>query len=437
MRTLVVTHYFPPEIGAPQARLSEMARVWAEGGDDVTVLTGMPNHPTGVVPPAYRGAVRRVEHVDGYRVVRTWLYATPNEGVARKTLGHLSFMVSAVLLGATKVGRPDVVLVSSPTFFSIGAAWVLALLTRARFVVEVRDLWPAIFVELGVLTDRRVIRALEVLELAAYRAADEVVVVSDGFRDDLIRRGVPAAKVHTIRNGVDLERFRPDAGPGSDTATVGSGTDAAAVRARLGAGPGEVLVLYVGAHGISHGLTAVAEAAARLERADRPVHFAFVGEGAAKADLERHVAALGVGNVTLLPGVPREEVPALLAAADVCLVPLRDVPLFSTFIPSKLFEYLGAGKAVVGAVRGEAAAILRTAGAEVVEPEDPVALAAAVDRLAADPERRARMGAEGRAYVEAHFDRRALALRYRELLRRTVVRHRQTRRQTGLRSPTP
>jgi glycosyltransferase involved in cell wall biosynthesis len=432
VRTLVVTHYFPPEIGAPQARLSEMARVWADGGDDVTVLTGMPNHPTGVVPPAYRGAVRRVEHVDGYRVVRTWLYATPNEGVARKTLGHLSFMVSAVLLGATKVGRPDVVLVSSPTFFSIGAAWVLARLTRARFVVEVRDLWPAIFVELGVLTDRRVIRALELLELAAYRAADEVVVVSDGFRDDLIRRGVPAAKVHTIRNGVDLERFRPAPGPDTDTA---------AVRARLGAGPGEVLVLYVGAHGISHGLTTVADAAARLDRAGRPVRFAFVGEGAAKADLERHVAALGVGNVTLLPGVPREEVPALLAAADVCLVPLRDVPLFSTFIPSKLFEYLGAGKAVVGAVRGEAAAILRAAGAEVVEPEDPVALAAAVDRLAADPARRARMGAEGRAYVEAHFDRRALALRYRELLRRTVTRHRQARRRTalrtGLRSPTP
>lgn len=414
MRTLVVTHYFPPEIGAPQARLSEMARVWAEGGDEVTVLTGMPNHPTGVVPPAYRGAVRRVEHVDGYRVVRTWLYATPNEGVARKTLGHLSFMVSAVLLGAGHVGRPDVVVVSSPTFFSIGAAWLIARLTRARLVVEIRDLWPAIFVELGVLTDRRLIRALEVLELAAYRAADEVVVVSEGFREDLIRRGVPARKVHTIRNGVDLERFRP----------TDPDTDTAATRARLGAGPDDVLVLYAGAHGLSHGLTSVADAAARLEREGRRVRFAFVGEGAAKADLERHVAALGLTNVTLLPGVPRDEVPALLAAADICLVPLRDVPLFSTFIPSKIFEYLGAGKAVVGAVRGEAATILREAGAVVVEPEDPDALAAAVAELADDPARRARMGAAGRAYVEARYDRRALALRYRELLRRAVVRAR-------------
>jgi len=414
VRTLVVTHYFPPEIGAPQARLSEMARVWAEGGDEVTVLTGMPNHPTGVVPPAYRGAVRRVEHVDGYRVVRTWLYATPNEGVARKTLGHLSFMVSAVLLGAGHVGRPDVVVVSSPTFFSIGAAWLIARLTRARLVVEIRDLWPAIFVELGVLTDRRLIRALEVLELAAYRAADEVVVVSEGFREDLIRRGVPARKVHTIRNGVDLERFRP----------TDPDTDTAATRARLGAGPDDVLVLYAGAHGLSHGLTSVADAAARLEREGRRVRFAFVGEGAAKADLERHVAALGLTNVTLLPGVPRDEVPALLAAADICLVPLRDVPLFSTFIPSKIFEYLGAGKAVVGAVRGEAATILREAGAVVVEPEDPDALAAAVAELADDPARRARMGAAGRAYVEARYDRRALALRYRELLRRAVVRAR-------------
>src|SRR5260370_3357050 len=211
MRILVVPHYFPPEAGAPQARLSALAAAWASGGDTVTVLTGMPNHPTGVLPPEYRGAVRRREQRDGYRVVRTWLYATPNEGVTRKTLCHLSFMVSSVLLGGRACGRADTVCVSSPTFFSIGSSSLLARLKRARLVVEVRDLWPAIFVELGVLTNRRVIGLLERLELAAYAAADQVVVVSDGFRADLIARGVPAAKVHPIRNGVDLDRFRPAA----------------------------------------------------------------------------------------------------------------------------------------------------------------------------------------------------------------------------------
>ena len=355
MRILIVTHYFPPETGAPQVRLSALAATWAADGDRVTVLTGMPNHPTGVISPGYRGALRRRERRDGYRVLRTWLYATPNEGIARKTLGHLSFMVSSVLLGATASGRTDVVVVSSPTFFSIGSAWLLARLKRARLVVEIRDLWPAIFTELGVLTNRRIIGLLEHLELAAYAAADEIVVVSEGFRANLISRGVAPGKVHTIRNGTSPGRFDPATRPDPT------------VRATLGASSGGCLVLYLGTHGISQGLPRVADAAARL--AAHPVRFVFVGEGADKARLEQKVARLGLRNVTLRPGVPYENVPALLAAADICLVPLRDVPLFATFIPSKMFEYLAAGKAVIGSVTGEAAQILREAGAVVVPPE--------------------------------------------------------------------
>ena len=408
MRTLIVTHYFPPEIGAPQARLSELARLWTSRGDDVTVLTGMPNHPTGVVPDEYRHHLRCEERVDGYRVVRTWLYATANEGVAKKTLGHLSFMVSSVALGARRSGPADVVVVSSPTFFSILSAWLLARIKRARFVVEVRDLWPAIFVELGVLKNRLLIRVLEAVELAAYRAADAVVVVTDGFRDDLVRRGIAATKVHTIRNGVDLDRFQPLAG------------DHRATRRRLGAADGETLALYIGAHGLSHGLLAIADAAAKLT--DQPIHFAFVGEGAMKRQLEDHVRELGVTNITTVPGVPRDEVPELLGAADICLVPLRDVPLFETFIPSKIFEYFGAGKAVVGAVRGEPATILREGGALVVDPEDSAGIAGAIDELAADADRREAMGARARQYVAAGFDRAELAQRYRAILHGVVSR---------------
>jgi glycosyltransferase involved in cell wall biosynthesis len=401
-RILIVSHYFPPEAGAPQARLSALAAAWAASGDRVTVLTGMPNHPTGVLPPEYRRAVRRREQRDGYRVVRTWLYATPNEGVLRKTLCHLSFMVTSVLLGGWACGRADTVVVSSPTFFSIGSAWLLARLKRARLVVEVRDLWPAIFVELGVLTNRPVIRLLERLELAAYAAADQVVVVSDGFRQNLIDRGVPPAKVHTIRNGVALDRFRPDF-PGREEA-----------RTRLGARPGDCLVLYAGTHGISHALPRVADAAALL--AGQAVRFAFVGDGADKPRLERRLAELGLENVTLAAAVPPDQVPALLAAADICLVPLRDVPLFATFIPSKMFEYLAAAKPVIGSVAGEPAQILREAGAVVVPPEDSEALAGAVGSLADDPPRRAAMGSRGRAYVERFFDRAELARQYRKIL---------------------
>ncbi len=402
MRILIVSHYFPPETGAPQARLSALAAAWAAGGDDVTVLTGMPNHPTGVLPPEYRRAIRRRERRDGYAVLRTWLYATPNEGIARKTAGHLSFMLSSVLLGWRASGRADTVVVSSPTFFSIASAWLLARLKRARLVVEVRDLWPAIFVELGVLTNRRVIAVLERLELAAYAAADEVVVVSDGFRAHLIGRGVPAAKVHTIRNGVTPGRFDPAAPPDPD------------LRAGLGARPGECLVLYAGTHGISQGLPEAAEAAAAL--AGQPVHVAFVGEGADKQRLRARVAELGLGNVTLASAISSELVPALLATADILLVTLRDVPLFATFIPSKLFEYLAAGRPVIGAVAGEAAQILREAGAVVVPPGDHAALAAAISALAADPGRRAAMATRGRAYVQRFFDRDDLARQYRKIL---------------------
>ena len=407
MRVLLVTHYYPPESGAPQARLSEMAARWVELGLDVTVLTGMPNHPTGVVAEGYRGAVACREQRDGVRVLRNWVYATPNEGFVKKTLGHLSFMVSSVLLGGPRIDRPDVVVVSSPTFFSIGSAWVLARLHRARLVVEVRDLWPAIFVELGVLTNRRIICLLERLELAAYRAADAVVVVTDGFRDDLVRRGVPVSKVTTIRNGVDLERFSPRSKP-----IMGD-------RSWLGGMDGELLVLYIGAHGISQGLSSVVEAAAMV--AGEGIHVSLVGEGAGKHAVRERVEKLEVKNVSMLPGVPRDRVPELIAAADVCLVPLRDVPLFATFIPSKMFEYLGAGKAVVGSVTGESARILDDAGAVVVPAEDPGRLAAALRSLAANPERRARMGAAGRAYVEHHFDRRELADAYVTLLRALVT----------------
>jgi hypothetical protein len=402
MRIIIVTHYFPPETGAPQARLSGLAAAWAEDGDEVTVLTGMPNHPTGVIPPEYRGAVRRRERRDGYRVLRTWLYATPNQGMARKTIGHLSFMISSVLLGGRASGPADVIVVSSPTFFAVGAGWLLARLKRARLVVEVRDLWPAIFTELGVLTSRPVIRLLERLELAAYAAADTVIVVSDGFRANLIGRGVPVGKVHTIRNGVRPGEFDPDTP--ADTR----------LRARLGASPGDCLVLYAGTHGISQGLTSVADTAAQLT--DEAIRFAFVGDGADKQRLRLRVTEHGLRNVTLLPGIPHEQVPALLAAADICLVPLRDVPLFSSFIPSKMFEYLAAGKPVVAALAGEAAQILREAGAWIVPPADSEALASAIRTLAADPQRRQAMGRQGRCYVEKHFDRGALAQLYRKLL---------------------
>lgn len=400
MKIVILTHYFPPEVGAPQARLGDFARLWAAAGHDVHVITGMPNYPTGVVPEEYRGRVRCSEEMDGYKVTRCWLYATPNEGIVKKTLGHLSFMVTSFVLGFRRIGRPDVIVVSSPTFFAIGSAWLLALFKRSKLVVEVRDLWPAIFVELGVLTNRHAIRLLEGLELAAYRAADAVVVVSEGFRDHITARGIESDKVHTIRNGVDLDKFQPATEPNTEW------------RSALGADDG-VLALYIGAHGISQALTTIVDAAALINSDD--VQFALVGDGADRVRVENHRDELGLTNVTMRASVPRDEVSDVLASADICLVTLRDIPLFTTFIPSKIFELMASGKPIIAAVAGETAEILRAAGAIVVPPEDPGALADAIRDLSKDPVRRHEMGVQGRAYVEQHFDRTVLARRYEDI----------------------
>lgn len=401
MKILLTCHYFAPEVGAPQARLSETAQRWAVNGHDVQVLTGFPNHPDGIIRQGYRNKRRMTERLDGYDVVRTWLYATPNSGIAKKTLGHISWMLSSLVLGHKLVRRPDVVVVSSPTFFSIFSAWLYAKRYRTPFVLEVRDLWPGIFVELGVLTNKQIIWVLERLELWAYGQADLIVVVTEGFKDDIVRRGIPADKVEVITNGVDTDRFSP--GPANEE-----------WRHRLGATSDTAVVAYVGAHGISQGLDTLLDVAPLLPE---NVKIALVGDGADKPALVARAAAEDLNNVSFRDPVDKDQVIDVLRAADVLVVLLRDIPLFETFIPSKMFEFLASGTPVVGALAGEAAAILEQAGGIVVTPGKPVELASAIDRALAGGSVNTDTS---RQFVAHHYDRSALADRYAELLERTL-----------------
>jgi len=406
VRIALVSHYFWPETGAPSARLLEMGREWAARGHEVTVVTNFPNHPKGVVPEAYRGRSFQIEQAHGLRIVRCRTYATPNRGFLKRTLGHLVFMVQSVSQATPHLRDSDVIVASSPTLFAVVSALAISRRVGAPFVFEVRDLWPAIFVDLGVIRNRLLIGLLERLELFLYRRAAAVVTVTRAFADDIARRGIERGKLHVIPNGVDLEAFRP--GPREE-----------ALRAGLGAADG-LLVLYCGAHGISHALTRILELADKF-RDDPRIRFLFVGEGAEKEALVRRARELALAHVEFRDAVAREQVPALYRAADVCLVPLRAVPLLRAFIPSKMFEILACGRPVLASLEGEAAAILQESGAAiVVPPEDVEALAAGLRRLAGDASLRAALGARGRPFVAERFDRRQLASRYLEILERTA-----------------
>ncbi len=403
MKIVFVCHFFHPEIGAPSARVLEMAREWTKSGHSVKVITGFPNHPTGVISAEYRWKLFGKEIIEDIEVFRSYVYARPNSGIFGRTFNHLSFTASSLLMTLPRVGHADIVVVSSPTLFSVISAYIISLVKGVPYVFEVRDLWPAIFAQLGVVRNRHILRALERLELFLYSRAKKIVTVTEGFRTVLAQRGVPAGKIDVITNGADVDFF----------------TCSESMRVQFIEENdlwSKFVVLYLGAHGISHGLDTVIECAALMRGDD--VHFLFVGEGTEKESTQAYAEKLELENVTFLSGQSRENVPQIYAASSLCLVPLRNVDLFDTFIPSKMFEIMAAGRPIVGAVRGEAAEILRRAGcALVVAPEDAVEMSAAVRRLRGDADLRRRLGEVGRRFVEREYDRSKLAHGYLNLLK--------------------
>jgi len=380
--------------------------VWEEQGHQVTIVTGMPNHPTGIVPPGYRRKVLASEDKDGLRVLRSWVYASPNQAGVKKLLGHISFAVSSLANGL-RLGPTDVVIASSPTFFAAYSAWIVARTRRAEFVLEVRDLWPEAFIDLGVLQRGSVTRVLEELARFLYRRSDHIVVVTESFAGRIAALGIPASKITTITNGADIDWFAADV---SEAAKV--------LRGQLGLDQ-KFVVAYIGAHGVSHGLGSVMDAALRCS--DERVAFLFVGDGSEKARLERYRVENRLANVVMLPSQPAESIREFYALADVCLVPLRDIPLFEAFIPSKMFEIMAAGCPIIGSLRGEARRILEQSGAALmVAPESPEALLDAIRVLMGSPERRAAMAAAGRLFAAANYSRQALGERYSSLLAEAV-----------------
>ena len=415
MNIAFYSHYFTPEIGAPSARLFDLSKQWQAAGHYVDIVTCFPNHPVGRIYDGYRSGVYMLELLDGLSVHRHWTYITPNKGFLKKTIGHVSFLPSAVLLSNRRLKHPQIAIGSSPTFFAAMGAAAAGMQHKIPFVMEVRDLWPAIFVDLGVIRNGRVIRMLEKLELSLYSRAAKVVTVTEAFRRNIIERGIEADKVHTIPNGADTEFWRPRPVPKR-------------LKERLGL-EGSFVVLYIGAHGISHALTRILESAALLE-GRAPIRFLFVGEGAEKSALMERAKVLNLKNVIFHEPVNKEAVRDFYALADVCLVPLRNIKLFEGFIPSKMFEIMAMGKPIIASLSGEPADILaRSGSAVIVPPEDSEGIAEAALHLYAHPEDGEKMGERGRAFVVHHYSRRSLASTYMEVLREAVELYRSRERQ--------
>lgn len=405
MHIWVVCQYYKPESGAPSARLSGFARMWLKEGHQVTVLTGIPNHPTGVVPQEYQSRPAFFEEdMDGVTVKRHWLYITKHEGTVKRGLNQLSFALSVLFKNLKRPAeKPDVVMVSSPSFFCVMSGWLLAKRMKVPFVFEVRDLWPGIFVDMGILKPGLLLTILEKMEMLLYRKAHAIVAVTRGFAQNIADRAVDPKKIFVITNGVADVELEKALSPYEDGAVQ-------KLRTEFQINPLTKVVLYIGNHGQAQALGQVVDAARMLmNRSD--LMFLMVGDGADKERLKS--LARGVPNVHFAGNQPKERVWQFYALADISLVCLKNIPSFNTFIPSKMFEIMASQTAMVACLRGEGAQITQeSGGAMVVPPEEPEKLARAIMTLADNPERMEAMGKAGREFVSKNYRHSTLARQY-------------------------
>ena len=395
MHVLFLTDNFPPEVNAPASRTFEHCREWVKAGHQVTVITCAPNFPKGQIFPGYRNRLFAREVVEGVEVVRVWTYITANEGFLKRTLDYVSFMLSAVL-ASFRIPRPDVVVATSPQFFTACAGWLVGGLRRVPFVFELRDIWPESIRAVGAMKSSFVLDQLEKLELFLYRRAATVITVTHAFKNNLRARGIDETRIHVVTNGVDLMRFQPMA---KDAALVES----------LGLG-GKFVAGYIGTHGLAHGLETLLETARMFQEEGRDdIRILFLGDGAAKADLVAQARELNLNNVVFADTVPKSEVARYWSVLDASIIHLRGTDLFKTVIPSMLFECMAMGIPVLHGVRGESADIVEREGAGLVfEPENSIELRDRLVELAGHPGLAGRLADRGLEGAR-NYDRRHLA----------------------------
>lgn len=373
VKILFLTDNFPPEGNAPATRTYEHAVQWIRSGHQVTVITSAPNFPEGILYPGYKNKWYQHEVMNGIHVVRVKTYITANEGFGKRILDYISFGVMGCIAGLFQK-KPDVIVSTSPQFFCACGGWLLSVLHSKPWVFELRDIWPASIAAVGVMEKNTLIKLLERLEMFLYHRADRIVSVTNSFKTELIKRGIDAAKIDVVINGVDLSKYQPVKEKDKDLA------------GQYGL-QGKFVVGYIGTHGLAHALDKVLDVA-HLLGDEQDICFMFAGGGAGRAVLEESVKIRDLNNVVLIPRQAKEMMPAVWSLCDISLISLKDTPSFEKVIPSKIFESMGMGlPMIISCPEGEATRIIRdTDSGLMVTPEAPRELANAILALYRDAE---------------------------------------------------
>ena len=402
MRILFLSHYFPPEVNAPATRTYEHCKQWVKMGHEVTVVSCVPHHPMGKAYPGYKNKFYHVEQKDGIKAIKIFTYITANEGFIKRTFNYVFYMLMAILM-APFLPKADVVISTSPQFFNGLAGYFVSRIKRARWLLEIRDLWPESIIAVGAISNKRAIALLEWIERFVYRKADHIVAVTNAFKTHIAAHGANPDDITVIRNGVDLSFFDSEAK-----------RDQAYARS-IGV-EGKFVASYVGTHGMAHGLDTLIAAAELLRERDDIV-FLMAGDGAERERLQQAINQRNLTNIKMLGQLPKADMPKLWSVSDASLVLLRKLDLFLTVIPSKIFESMAMKKPIVMGVEGESREIIAEAGSGVMmEPENAADLAEAVAKLADSPELCRNLGESGFAYVANHFDRNKLAALFEQRL---------------------
>ena len=408
IKILLITEYFPPEIGAGSNRAYEHAFIWRNKGAEVTILTGFPDYPDGIVPEEYKGYHFLKEVINGLNIVRTYTYSAPNEGFFKRSISYLSFMFSSVIQGTRKIGKQDIIIATSPPFFVGVAGFLISRFKHVPFVFEVRDLWPDSIVELGQLRNSIIIKLLQMLEKFLYKKAKLIVVVANSSIELIRKKGVSSKKIFVIKNGVDLNKFK-----------LIENEYTSKIKEELQIS-NKFIVTYIGTLGLSHAIDKVLETANLLIES-KDIVFLIIGSGAEKTNLIRKKTELNLKNVIFLNQMPKDKIPLYYSISDVLLVPLKKLDLFSNVIPSKIFEIMAMSKPIIISVDGEARKIVEEAGAGLfAKPVDPSDLKEKIILLKNDPDLCLKFGKNGRLFVQNFFDRENLAINYLQLLESAV-----------------